>query len=290
MVTGVTGGVIVPFTIGSLRPLPTYEVTSHPGFLGIVLVLALKICVPRNPLLPGKPEWLVILSHLRSLSLHMQKYHLKAWAGFLLKLHGKNTKYTLQPTLPPFFYLKSQFSFLSSQVGRKVICPEATLYGGGREVSLKLKGRSALKQIVMGTLGSQWRQLNVCRLAANAQLMPESMSWKTISSARFCHPSDCRETKRWIIISSMECLEGLQGNVLSALKLVPREQLLLNQGQEGHELGNHGVTCEINSLLIVVSCAGVYSSLPVDHKCQEPYTHPYARVGPISSKCLIFTS
>lgn len=58
-------------------------------------------------------------------------------------------------------------------------------------------------------------------------------------------------------------LEVLQGKVLSALKLVPRGQLLLNQGQERNALGNGGITCEINSLLIVVSYPGVHSSLPI---------------------------
>lgn len=56
----------------------------------------------------------------------------------------------------------------------------------------------------------------------------------------------------------IKCLEGLQGKVLSALKLVPRVQLLLNQGQEGSALRNDGVTCDINSLLIV----GVISRSP----------------------------
>ena len=56
----------------------------------------------------------------------------------------------------------------------------------------------------------------------------------------------------------MKCLEGLQGKVLSALKLVPRGQLLLSQGQEGNALGSDGVTCDINSLRIV----GIISRSP----------------------------
>ena len=143
----------------------------------------------------------------------------------------------------------------------------------------------------MGTLRSQRKQWKVCRLAAKTQSVPDSMTWKWTSSAKFCDPfylqGNLRDTSLFLLI---KCLEGLQRKVLATLKWIPRGQLLLNQGQERNELGNGGVTSEINSLFIVVSSLGVYSSLPIDCSCRKPYTHTYTRVGPVSSKLLIFVS
>lgn len=92
-----------------------------------------------------------------------------------------------------------------------------------------------------------------------------SMTWKWTSFAKFCDPSYLQgKPRNTSLFLPIKYLEGLQGKVLYALKLVPRRQPLLNQGQEGNELGHGGVTCEINSLLLMVSTPGVHSSFPVD--------------------------
>lgn len=224
--------------MGSLSPLLIYRVTNHSDFPEAVQFLTLKVYFPGKPLVPVKPGWSVIISHLRSLVSNMKIYNFK------LELYvSQSYMAKAQNVLCKSLYLPACISDLSS-----LFClpkEEAKSYSQGR-VDV---GEKWVWDLRRDQLWNKlwWEHLEVNdnnKRFADWQQRPIWCQTAWLGNGPALQNSVtrpiCRKTKRYIIIFPIRCLEGLQKKVLPSLKLVPRGRLHLNQGQEENLLGSCG--------------------------------------------------
>lgn len=183
---------------------------------------------------------------LRFLVSNMYKYHSKAWGVSLPRLHGKSTNVFCN-----LLYLPSFISNLSSPYS--LLQQGVTLSAQGRvEVGKKwawdLRRDQLWNRLCDGNTWKPMKTVKGLQVGSKGPWLGNRLALQSSVALPIC-----RETKKCIIISPYWMLGGSPGEGAICIEIRPKRTTAFKSRQEGNALGNDGVVCEINSLLIVVS-------------------------------------